>query len=74
MTVARVFDRQLVKVELLLQLVKFVRLGVLERHPHESTRIRQMRADLADGDIGDPATVVVGGAVDQHTAILRGRA
>ena len=63
--VARVLDRELVQVELLLHLLELGLGGVLERHPDEAAGPREVVADLAHVDVGELAAVLVGDAVDR---------
>ena len=62
----RVFNRQLVKAELLLQRRQFLGLRILERDPDEAIRPLQVRADFAERDVGQFLTAMVGNTVDEH--------
>jgi hypothetical protein len=74
MPALRIFDCELVQVELLLQVREFTRSRVLQRDPDEAFGPRHVRADVVDFYIGQLPTVLIRSAIDQHRIHLGGYA
>jgi len=68
--VARVLHRQLVQAELALHLQQVLLGGVAQRHPDKAAGPGQVVVDLALGDVGELAAVLVGDAVDEHARMI----
>ncbi len=66
MAVVRVFDRQFVEAEFVLQRGELGWLGILQRDPDETVRLADVRADLADLDVCDLLPVLIRDTVDEH--------
>ena len=64
--VVRVFDRQLVEAEFVLQRGELGRLGILQCDPDEAVRLADVRADFADLDVRELLPVLIRDTVDEH--------
>jgi hypothetical protein len=73
MALLRVFDRQLVKSELLLQDCQFIRLGILERDPDKTIAALEVRPHRGQRDVGKFLSAIVSDAVNDHRARMIAR-
>jgi hypothetical protein len=71
MTMLGVFDGELVQTKFLLHYRQLVRFGIFDSNPDETVGTGDVRADLADGDVGELPAVLVRDAVDDHEWLAR---
>jgi hypothetical protein len=74
MTVARIFNRQRMQVELGLHVFKCLVVGIAQRHPHKTTGLIHIPMNLVGGNIGHLSTIPVENAIDQHSLFRWGSA